>query len=72
MSSEIKCKIVTVRICNASDQHQDDHHGGYRGKQLLIEGTGKTPRRESGRRGVVSLLPTVATPFCVGVLVKPQ
>ncbi|KAI0230756.1 hypothetical protein LSAT2_018905 [Lamellibrachia satsuma] len=31
-----------------------------------------SPRRESGRRGVVSLLPTVNTQFCVGVPVKHQ
>ena len=30
------------------------------------------PRRESGSRGVVSLLPTVTTPSCVGVSVKRQ
>ena len=30
------------------------------------------PRRESGCRGVVSLLPTVPTPFYVGVPVKRQ
>ena len=31
-----------------------------------------SPKRESGLRGVVSLLPTVTTPFCVGVPVKRQ